>query len=120
MSEADVGGMAVEAEPSHQYSSNAAVWQMTERQSDKMASDMEMHMRQSVVEFLHVEKLHPLTFIYAFGIFLETKKWMWAQWDGGWCVSAAMTVIWKTIRVLDGHAQLSHHEMKRISISLSI
>jgi len=47
-----------------------------ERQSDKMASDMEMHMRQSVVEFLHVEKLHPLTFIYAFGIFLETKKWM--------------------------------------------
>ena len=42
-----------------------AVWQMgAERQSDEMVSDAEVWMKQKcVAEFLHVEKLHPMTFI---------------------------------------------------------
>jgi hypothetical protein len=35
-----------------------------EGQSDKMASDMEVHMKQScVTEFLHADKLNQVTFI---------------------------------------------------------
>ena len=53
-SEADVGGMTVETEPSHQYP--VTVQEMAaERQSD-----MEACMRQRcVIEFLHVEKNSP-------------------------------------------------------------
>jgi len=47
LSEADVGGTAVGAEPSHQHSA-------TEGQSGKMGSDMEVRMKQRcVIEFLH-------------------------------------------------------------------
>ena len=59
MSEAD-GGMLVEAEPSHKYLLHVVVMQQmaAEVQSDKMASDMEEHMKQRcVTEFLHVEKI---------------------------------------------------------------
>ena len=55
MLEAD-GGMAVEAELSHQFSITFRC-QAAEAQSDKMTSDMEMHMKQrGVTEFLHAEK----------------------------------------------------------------
>ena len=62
MSEADVGDMAVEVEPFCQYSVNfVAMGQMTaEQQSDKMASEMEVRMKQRcITEFLHVEKIAP-------------------------------------------------------------
>ena len=49
--------------------------------------------------------------------FTETKQWMLAQWGGGWRVSAVATATFQTSHVLDSHAQLSHHEMKSISIS---
>jgi len=50
-SEADAGGMVVE--PSHQCS--------PQRQSDKMASDIEVQVKQKyVIEFLHVEKTAPI------------------------------------------------------------
>jgi hypothetical protein len=51
--------MAVEVDPSRQYSGNfVAMRQMAaEGQSDKMASDMEVRMKQRcVTEFLHAEK----------------------------------------------------------------
>ena len=35
------------------------------------------------------------------------------------CIPAVVTVMWKTSHVLNGHAQLSHHEMKSILISSS-
>ena len=55
MPEAD-GGMAVEAEPPHQFSTTLRC-QAAEAQSDKTASDTEMHMKQrGVTEFLHAEK----------------------------------------------------------------
>ena len=62
----------------------AAMWQMVaEGKSDKMASDTEVHMKQRcVTEFPHEEKKwHSLSFINACWTFMETKKWMWAQWD---------------------------------------
>ena len=61
-SEANVVDMTVEVEPSRQYSVNfVAVRQMTaEGQSDKMAPDMEVRMKQRcVIEFLYAEKIAP-------------------------------------------------------------
>ena len=66
------------------------------------------------------KRLHPLTFINVCWTFMETIQWMLAQWCGGWHVSAVATATWKTSHVLDSHAQLSHHEMKSVSISSSV
>jgi hypothetical protein len=44
-----------------------------EEQYGKMASDMEVCVR-CVIGFLHVEKLHPLTFIDACRTFTETNS----------------------------------------------
>ena len=38
------------------------------------------------------KKLHPLTFIDARWMFMETKQWVWAQWSSGQCFSAVSTV----------------------------
>jgi len=32
-----------------------------------------------------------LTFINICWTFLETERWMWAQWDADWCISAVVT-----------------------------
>jgi len=67
VSEEDVAGMVVEVESSHQYSITfVAMQQMeAERQYDKMASDIEVHMKERcIIEFLHVKKkMYPLTVI---------------------------------------------------------
>jgi hypothetical protein len=66
MLEADAGGTAVQVEPSRQQLvSFIAVRQIAaEEQSGKFASDMEVRTKQiCVMEFLHAEKLRPLTFI---------------------------------------------------------
>ena len=34
---------------------------------------------------------HPLTFVDACWMLMETKQWMWPQWGGGCCVSAVVT-----------------------------
>jgi len=60
-----------------------------------------------------------MTFTDACWAFTETKQWMLAQWGGGWRVSTVATTTWKTGHVPDGHVQLSYHETKSISISLS-
>ena len=53
------------------------------------------------------KKKHPLTLIDICWTFMETKQWVWAQWGGGWCFSAAVTAMWNTSPVPDSHA-LSH------------
>ena len=67
MSEVDVGGMAVEPEPSHQCFVHfvAVRWMAAEEQSDKMIFDLEVCMKQScVIEFLpRGKERKPLTFI---------------------------------------------------------
>jgi len=84
----------IEVEHSHQCSitfcccvtdgNRGAVWQM--------ASDIEACMKQRCSSMW--KKLHPLTSIDTSWTFLETKNCMQAQW--GWCVSAVVTVTWKT------------------------
>jgi len=84
MSEVGVGGMAVDGEPSYQSSithcccvtdgSRGAVWQ-----------NGVWHWGGSEEKMCHWfpscrKKLHPLMFIDACWILLETKQWLWAQW----------------------------------------
>ena len=58
-SEADVGGMTMEVEPSHQYFTTFCCHVIDEA-SDRLASDMEVHMKPKCeAEFLHVEKMAP-------------------------------------------------------------
>ena len=80
MPEADVGGMEVEDEPSHQY---PITWCCCVTDGSRWASDMEVWMKERCVT-----ECHPLTFSDACWMFMETKQWMWAQWGGGWCISA--------------------------------
>ena len=59
MSEVDIGDMAVEVEPSHQYSITFCFCVM-DGQSDRVASGKEVDMKQRcVTEFLHMEKMAP-------------------------------------------------------------
>ena len=65
MSEADVGGMAVEGELSDNTPLHVvAMWQMAGKgYSDKTVSDMEVHVKQRYgIEFLHVETFLPIDF----------------------------------------------------------
>ena len=60
-----------------------------ERQSDKMTCIWSKGVSLNSSMW---KKLHPLTFINACWMFIETKHWIWAQWGGGWCVSAVVTL----------------------------
>ena len=52
----NVGGMAIEAEPSHQYSNCCCV-----RDGSKGVSDMEVWMEQrGATQFLHAKKMAPI------------------------------------------------------------
>jgi len=66
-----------------------------EGQSDKMVSDMEVHVKQRCVTVCVPPwgKNGPLlTFNNAYWTLLETKQWMLTHWGGVWCISAAVTV----------------------------
>ena len=63
--------------------------------------------------------LHPKISIDACWTCTETKLWMLAQGGFELQVSLVATATWKTSHVPDGHAQLSHDEIKRVSISSS-
>ena len=55
------------------------------------------------------KKLQPLIFIDVCWMLTEIKQWMWAQWGGGWCVSAVVTVTWKTSHITGGHEGIYKH-----------
>jgi len=60
VSESDVGGMAAEVEPSHQYSITCCchTTDSSRRAADNMATNVEVCMKQSCgTEFLHAEKI---------------------------------------------------------------
>ena len=93
--EANLGGMAIEVEPSHQYSikfcccvtdgSRGAVWH-----------NSVWHGSVYETKACHWippcgKKWHPLTFIDSCWTFMETKLWMWAQWGSGWYFLAVVT-----------------------------
>ena len=95
-----------------------AVWRMAaEGQSDKMASDIEVSVKQRcVTEFLHAAIMAPTDIHWHLLNIMETKQWLWAHWGGQWCVSAVAAATWKTSHILEGHAQLQHHERKNVLI----
>ena len=91
-----VGGMAGEVEPSGWYSilcccnvtdgSRGAVWQNSIWHRNGYEA-------KCFGEFLCVEKWLPLAFIYTYLMLMEPKRWMWARWGSGWCVSAVVTAV---------------------------
>ena len=92
-----------------------AMWEITANgQSDKMASDMELLMKQRCVTEISLcgKKLHQVTFIDTYWKFMETKHWMWAQWGSGWCISAVVTATWKTSCVPESRADFYEHGMQ--------
>ena len=117
MSEADVGGMAVEAGPSCQDSitccchvttgGRGAVW----KNGIRHASGMK---QRGVTVFLLAETVAPID-IHACWRFMENKQWMWAQWGGGCCFSEVATVMWKTHHVPDGHADFYEYSMQALA-----
>jgi len=109
-SEAGVGAMAVEAEPSQQYSitlschvtdgSRGAVWQ------NNIWHGGVYETKRCVIESLHAEKMTPIDIHWLLMNIYGDWKWMWAQWGGGWCVSAVVTEMWMTSLGRNGHVDL--------------
>jgi len=69
-----------------------------EGQSDKMASDLEMHMKQRCfIEFFQAGKMTP-TDIQQHLLNMYGNQTVSTE---RWCISAVVTVMWKTSGVLD-------------------
>ena len=90
--EEDVGSLAVEVEPSRQYSIPLG-WQHRDSLTKKLLT--QKHTWNKVVawnSFMQEKKKsthwHSLMPVEC----MENKQWMWAQWGGGWCISALVTV----------------------------
>ena len=95
-SEADVGGVAVEAEPSHQYSVICCCHLTDGSRGVDLQNGIwffHLHMKQrGAIELFHTEKMAPTdTTINSCWKFMETKQWMWAQRSGRWYVSGVAT-----------------------------
>jgi len=65
------------------------------------------------------KKCQPLMILNTFWVLMETKQCMWAHWGNGWCISVVATGMWKESHIPDGRRQLSHHEMKSVSLHSS-
>ena len=87
ISEVHVGGMAVEAEPSHQYLITCccfvAKWCPTRKGIRSKGVSLNPSMKK---------KWHPVALRDACWMFMEPRWSMWTQWGSGWCISAVATV----------------------------
>ena len=116
-----VGDMAVEVEPSHQYS----VILCCHVTDDSRGTVLQNRICYgSVYEGRGCHWIPPCGKNITHWHSLKLAEHLWRPNSGckcsdGWCISAVVTVIWKTSYVPDGHAQLSHHKMKSVSISSS-
>jgi len=116
-SEVDIGGTAVEVEPSANTPlCFAAMWQAAaERQSDRMVSDMEMWMKQRcVTESLHAEKMTPTDIHQHLLYFYGDQAVDVSTVSSGWCVSAAGIVMWNTSHVPVGHVDFYKQDMQAL------
>ena len=92
---ADVGSMAVEVNPSHQYStmiccratdgSSGAVWKIGVWHESVYEATVSLSSSMR-------KKWHPLALIINCCTFMETEEWMWTQWGGGWYTSVVVIV----------------------------
>ena len=86
-----------------------AVWQTAAQgKSDKMALEAKV---------CHCICLCGKNGTHWHSLMLAECLWRTNSGGGGWYVSAVATASYKTSHVPDGHALLSHHEMKSTSIS---
>ena len=114
-SEADVNGMAVEAEPSFIFcwhvtdGSRGAVWLTGWHLTWKYRWSK----RLSLISSMLKKKLAPIDIHQCF---LNTQgDQMWTQWGSGWCISAVVTVtmdefhLWRVLQVqhADSHSSLA-------------
>ena len=93
--EMDSGNKSIKVGPSHQYSitfwsyvtdgSRGAVWQNGIWCGSEYGAKGE-------TEFLHVEEMVPIDTHWHLLNVDRDRKWMWAQWGRGWCISAVVTV----------------------------
>ena len=87
-SEADVGSMAVEVEPSHQYSIQ---WNSNRGSDWTNGIWHEVHMKQKCgIEFLHMEKMPPVDIHWCLLNIYGDQTWILTQWGDGWCISAVV------------------------------
>ena len=95
-SEADVGVVAAEGEPHHQYP--IAFWCCVIDGSRGAVGKSDcltwkcIWSKDMPLNFSMWKKLHPLAFTDTCWMFMRTKQWVWAQWGGRWCISAVATV----------------------------
>ena len=92
MSEAHIGGTAVEAVPCHEYFHYMLLlcdgWQQG-GSVIKWCLEWKCGWSKDVSLNSSMWKTwHPLTFINTCRTSVETKQWMWAQWGSEWCLSA--------------------------------
>jgi len=78
----------------------------------------------SLNSFIQKKKSHSLTLISTCWMFMLTKQWIWAQWDGGCDNSVSDTDSSDNSEMIDKrccvcHPHLSHHKMKSVLISSS-
>ena len=119
LSKAEVGGMAVEAEPSHQYSithcchvrdgSRGAVWQNGVWHGSLYEAKVRHWIPPCGKNCTH----WPSSTLKVY----EDQTVGVSTVRGGWCISAAVTVMWRTSHSRDDRAELSHCETKSASIS---
>jgi len=110
LSEVNVDGISVEVELSHQHS---IIFWCCEVDSNKWAAWKKWQWvwgKGVLWNSSMKKKFHQLTFIKAWCIFMETKQWIWVQWDSGWCISAVAT---RTVGH-SGGADCYKHSMKAL------
>ena len=96
VSKEDVGDMAVEAEPSHQYpiplccrvtdGSRGTIWHSGIWHRSAYEAKVWNWIPSCRKEW------HPSTFTDSFWMFMGTKLWLWTQWGSECCISIVMTV----------------------------
>jgi len=89
-SEADVGGTAVEVEPSHQHPVTCCC---CETDGSRGAVWLNGVWHGSADEAKVWDWIPPLRFIDTCWTFMETKQWMSAQWGSGWSNKVKQWVI---------------------------
>ena len=89
-SEVDVGGTAVEVEPSHQYSIPFCCC-MTESSRGAVWEKGIWHGSADEANVCH-----------------------WIPIGDGWCISAVVTAAWETSHILDGHVDFYDHDMQAL------
>lgn len=117
-SEAVVGGIAGEVEPSHQCPITFCCHSSHGSRREVKQNGIWYGSEEKVCHWIFPcgKKWCPVTFIDSCWTLTETRQWMWGQWSSGWCVSG---VARRTRRILDSRAQQSHLQVRSTLVTSS-